>query len=442
MRNHPEEYLVALAQHFATAPQIIGSAEVESEANAGDLITTNQQGKFTAFQRWFSFKEAFSPSFVMGAIQGLGYKPTHIIDPFGGSGTTAITSQLLDIPVTTIEINPFTADLILAKAIPISYKKFQEIQKTFYKRLLEKKVDWKMLAHLPPSFVESDKNEKWIFDKKVAGRITQYLATINSFRDASVKRVLKMILAASLIPASNVYIDGKGRRYRKNWEEYDASSKKLDDLIRLQFEIVLEDSKRFENRPRSEVKVINSDARAALKALKKPADLIVFSPPYPNTFDYTDIYNVELWVLGYLKNSKDNRDLRSKTLRSHVQSQWESAALKVDSIKLKEIHAELHQKKDLLWNKNIPNMVLAYFKDMEDILTESFRLLKDGGKLIMVVGDSKYVDVLIDVSVVLTDIATNIGYTKIVNKEVRKMRTSAQQGGGKHLGEWIIELSK
>lgn len=442
MRNHPEEYLAALAQHFAIAPPIVGSAEVESETNAGDLITTNQQGKFTAFQRWFSFKEAFSPSFVMGAIQGLGYKPTHIIDPFGGSGTTAITAQLLDIPATTIEINPFTADLILAKATPIPYKKFQDIQKSFYKRLLEKKVDWKMLAHLPPSFVESGKNEKWIFDKKVAGRITQYLATINSFRDTSVKRVLKIILAASLIPASNVYIDGKGRRYRKNWEECDTSSKKLDELVRIQFEIILEDSKRFENRPRSEVKVINSDARAALKALKKPADLIVFSPPYPNTFDYTDIYNVELWVLGYLKNSKDNRDLRSKTLRSHVQSQWESAALKVDSIKLKEIHAELLQKKDLLWNKNIPNMVLAYFKDMEDILTESFRLLKDGGKLLMVVGDSKYVDVLIDVSVVLTDIATNVGYTKIVKKEVRKMRTSAQQGGGKHLGEWIIELSK
>ena len=48
-------------------------------------------------------------------------------------------------------------------------------------------------------------------------------------------------------------------------------------------------------------------------------DLVVFSPPYPNSFDYTDIYNVELWALGYLGSSADNRKLRGETLRSHVQ---------------------------------------------------------------------------------------------------------------------------
>ena len=34
-----------------------------------------------------------------------------------------------------------------------------------------------------------------------------------------------------------------------------------------------------------------------------PHDLAVFSPPYPNSFDYTDVYNVELWAMGYLRNS-------------------------------------------------------------------------------------------------------------------------------------------
>ncbi|MDP1363097.1 DNA methylase N-4/N-6, partial [Klebsiella variicola] len=61
------------------------------------------------------------------------------------------------------------------------------------------------------------------------------------------------------------------------------------------------------------------DSRTALQQVDQQADLIVFSPPYPNSFDYTDIYNVELWVLGYIGSSADNLTLRNQTLRSHVQ---------------------------------------------------------------------------------------------------------------------------
>lgn len=48
-------------------------------------------------------------------------------------------------------------------------------------------------------------------------------------------------------------------------------------------------------------------------------DLAVFSPPYPNSFDYTDVYNIELWTLGYIRDAASNQRLRSATLSSHVQ---------------------------------------------------------------------------------------------------------------------------
>jgi hypothetical protein len=37
------------------------------------------------------------------------------VDPFGGSGTTALTCQFLGVRPATIEVNPFLADLIEAK---------------------------------------------------------------------------------------------------------------------------------------------------------------------------------------------------------------------------------------------------------------------------------------------------------------------------------------
>ena len=57
------------AQNFA--------APVSSNVGAGNL----------PFQRWFRFKEAYSPAFVMDAIADCNYPVRQLLDPFGGSGT-------------------------------------------------------------------------------------------------------------------------------------------------------------------------------------------------------------------------------------------------------------------------------------------------------------------------------------------------------------------
>ncbi|MEW3673849.1 hypothetical protein QOZ77_32065, partial [Pseudomonas aeruginosa] len=86
------------------------------------------------------------------------------------------------------------------------------------------------------------------------------------------------------------------------------------------------------------------------------ADLAVFSPPYPNSFDYTDVYNVELWVLGYLNDSADNRSLRQSTLASHVQIQRNYAPRPLGSATLDDVSKKLHASRELLWSRWIPNM--------------------------------------------------------------------------------------
>lgn len=60
------------------------------------------------FQRWYKFKEAFSPSFVVEALDGLSRPPQIGLDPFGGSGTTALTCQFLGIRPYTIEVTSAT----------------------------------------------------------------------------------------------------------------------------------------------------------------------------------------------------------------------------------------------------------------------------------------------------------------------------------------------
>ena len=75
LRNPPERYLQTLHEHFAQIPvSLAGNTSAQTKTQKilqTAPLTTNQDGKGTAFQRWFHFKEAFSPTFVTTAFEGL-----------------------------------------------------------------------------------------------------------------------------------------------------------------------------------------------------------------------------------------------------------------------------------------------------------------------------------------------------------------------------------
>lgn len=445
MRNPPERYIQTLREHFTEAPQWFSSADSREATSltpaTGAALTTYQDGKDTAFQRWFHFKEAFSPEFVSEAISKLGYRPSHVIDPFGGSGTSAITSQLLSIDATTVEVNPFLADVIEAKLSRLTSEKLLSAAAEFQARLIGTPADLSRLAHLPATFIEGEGKERYIFPADVAGRIAQYLTCIDAIEEADVQRLFRVLLGAVLIDCSNVYVNGKGRRYRGAWKANQPTPAKLDECFGHQFNTCFEDVLRFEDRPRSSVTVINGDARTALKDVHEKADLIVFSPPYPNSFDYTDIYNVELWVLGYFSSAADNTTLRNQTLRSHVQIRRAYEGPKNTSQRLTGVLDALATRRDTLWDPTIPDMVGAYFRDLELVLEQAQRLLKPSGRAMMVVGDSRYSEVRIEVAAILAELARSMGFSRVTTREVRQMRSSAQQGGSFQLAESIVELA-
>lgn len=443
MRNPPERYLQTLHEHFAEAPSwFSGSAVGVSRRERADTapVTTNQDGKGTAFQRWFHFKEAFSPAFVTAAIDSLGYRPQHIADPFGGSGTSAITAQLLAIDATTVEVNPFLADVIKSKVSPLSAERLRVAAAAFQARLSGTRSNVTRFSNLPATFIESADKERWIFPLALARRLSQYLTCIEAIEDDDVRRFFRVVLGAVLIDCSNVYVNGKGRRYRHGWQTNEPTPAKLDRLFGLQFNTSFEDVLRFERRPRSRINVINGDARTALEQVSEPVDLMVFSPPYPNSFDYTDIYNVELWALGYIGSSEDNTRLRNETLRSHVQIRRSYEKPLFASPTLSKTLDALETQKDRLWDTDIPAMVGAYFRDIERVLQQGQRLLASRGKVMMVVGDSRYADVRIEVAKIIAELAESMGFGAITCKEVRQMRSSAQQGGHFQLAESIVEL--
>lgn len=78
-------------------------------------LGTNAGAQALPFQGWRNFKEAFAPELVARAVAESAIAVKRCIDPFSGSGTTALACQFLGIHPTFIEVNPYLADLAEAK---------------------------------------------------------------------------------------------------------------------------------------------------------------------------------------------------------------------------------------------------------------------------------------------------------------------------------------
>lgn len=402
------------------------------------------------FQRWMKFKEAFSPKFVIDALTSMPRPPRRCVDPFGGSGTTALTCSFLGVEAITVEVNPFLADLIEAKLAPPSAFALSAEYAAALARARECSDDVEPLAaRLPASFREpihdgrADKDERprrFVFWRDALDRILALRLGVDCCTDECARRLLRVLLGSILVQASNVVVNGKGRRYRSGWEKRRITADDVDRLFAEAVRRAARDLGAFGLRTRAITEVLRGDSRLLIQEIG-PVDAAIFSPPYPNSFDYTDVYNLELWVLGYLDDASANRSLRRATLRSHVQASFASPSV-VPTGLLATTVDQLVDARARLWDSRIPEMVLGYFEDMEMILRGLHRQMRHGGRIVMVVGDSRYADIHVDVAAILRDRAEAIGFAAISSGAIRSMRSSAQHGGRYELPETCLVLER
>lgn len=401
-------------------------------------IGTNSGSAAIPFQSWRNFKEAFAPELIHRAVSETG-NVSSIVDPFGGSGTTALAAQFLGAHPTTVEVNPFLADLIEAKISRYDFESLVMAYSEIKRAVTSKVTDIEpALQSLPPTFVEPGVKGNFLFSASVARRLMLYREVISGIADEACRRLFRVLLAGLAISVSNAVVSGKGRRYRKNWRDRPICEKAVDAAFEAAALNAMKDIRRFDARKCRDYTLIRGDARTALTDISEQ-DLSIFSPPYPNSFDYTDVYNIELWIGGYLTSSKDNRDLRTATLRSHVQIHRDMTTVTaLKSNALSNAISELDHVKADLWNKNIPAMISAYFDDMTLVLGTIVAKLRRSGRVYMVVGDSRYGNVDIPVALILTELAPSLGLETLSLEPFRSMRASPQQGGQSELAETLI----
>jgi len=178
-------------------------------------------------------------------------------------------------------------------------------------------------------------------------------------------------------------------------------------------------------------------------------DIVITSPPYCNRYDYTRTYALELVYLG--KNADDVKALRQDMLSCTVENKTKIAQLKrlyehrgQNCVFEKVIHVFERQKAlqevlDILGelgaegrlnNPNIPNMLKNYFLEMGFVIYELVRILRRGGKVVMVNDNVRYAGEEIPVDMILSDFAETFGLrTECIWVLARGKGNSSQQMG-------------
>lgn len=410
------------------------------------------KNKNVLVHRWYPFVEGYSKEFIEDILQELPFTPQCALEPFCGSGTTPVELQNHSIKCYSFEVSPFMHLLAKVK-LERTYDEATLIR--FRNKVADSlarpmpDIRKKELVPFGDTLVRKDGMKKWNFhDSSLDGILDIRYAIRTEVDDDRYSKLFTIALSSIILQASNLFRNGKCLSYKKGWETRIISRDEIHRLFLNQLDTVIyEDVKTLSSQ---RARVCNADlccfgdVRKSIENVEDDSlDLIITSPPYLNSRDYTDIYMLELKVLQLVNSHEDLQKLRKSTLRSHVQVKYGDMR-PIDNLRLCECLSDMRKSDQKSWNSDIPNMICGYFEDMQQLFTAFSKKMRKGGVIYFNVANSAYFGVEVPVDLIISDIAENCGLKVREIRKARDIKTSPQQSKalGKKLHESVIVIDK
>ena len=387
--------------------------------------------------RWYPFVEGYSKEFIEDILDELPFKPVCALEPFCGSGTTPVELQNHNIKCYSFEVSPF---MHLLSTVKLSRKynitSFEYYVEAVTRKLSRINPNIRQIEPLPfgDTIVKKEYSKKWNFHDPAMDGILDIRNAIRTVIDnKSYKQLFTIALASIIVQISNLFRNGKCLSYKKGWETRILSRNEvhklfLDKLNSIFAEDIKLISKESTNAHNADICYLGDVRKNIQQVPDGEVDLIITSPPYLNSRDYTDIYMLELKVLQLINSYEELRALRKKTLRSHVQVSYENI-VPIDNERLKMSIDRMSNSEQKFWNSDIINMICGYFDDMQLLFSEFAKKMRKGGVIYFNVANSAYYGVEVYVDYIIADIAESFGFKVREIRKARDLKTSPQQSG-------------
>lgn len=408
-----------------------------------------QLSKKDMLHSWLKYKEGFSADLVNTILDDMGAIPGDLVmDPFMGSGTTALVCQMRGINSVGFDIMPISAVSIKAKANVMRYRiaEIENLLADFSKLILPDGYS-KTTAYV--TITDTAYPE---FNEKFIQFATEWIAASDYSAEAKNLFALCMINAlerCSYTWKSGQYLswDSRSKKVQRANEERATAGRKLlpEQYVREEIENIQEAVANEIRHVISDISMIQAQGYCEMDAsidFRQNSVLfelptmpenclkgVITSPPYCNRYDYTRTYALELVYLGL--GEKEIKQMRQDLLSCTVESRPKIDVLREfytdigakdrfeeimrcieANAAFQEIRSALEQRKQAgeLNNNGVIRMVEGYFTELAFIYAELFRLCKPGATVAFVNDNVRYGGEVIPVDYLSTSFAEQFGF--------------------------------
>ena len=373
---------------------------------------------------WLRLTPAYSVKMVDEILSGCA-ESLRVLDPFCGTGTTALCAIARGHQAATVDVNPFLAWLARAKTSAYPQPLLAKAKRAGVAALELARRE--AIAPAPTPAIH--KIERWWPEE--ATRFLAHLKAAIAASDANeaARDLLHVAFCRTLIKLSNAAFNHQSMSFK---EDAVASQGRLRigldaaELFMNDLRFVLRGAA---ERPLGAATVVHGDARELSPSLVGRFDFVVTSPPYANRMSYIRELRPYMYWLGYLTRARDAGELDWQaiggtwgiaTSRLGAWSRRPDGRLprELDDI-VARIAARTNASGGLL-----SAYVAKYCEDMALHFDSLRTVLETGARVHYVVGNSTFYGVLVPTEQLYATMLRERGFADVAVRPLRKRNSN------------------